>query len=71
VRHDGEAAARGDWRRPLRRKIGWLLAAKLTALVALKALFFSGDARIEPTPGVVGGQLKVAEQPRAEGALRD
>jgi hypothetical protein len=71
VRHDGEAAARGDWRRPLRRKVGWVLAAKLAALVALKLLFFSGDARVEPTPGAIEGQLKAAEQPGAKGALRD
>ncbi len=63
--------AQGDWRRVLRRKIGWLLALKLLALVALRSLFFSGDARVEVTPLAVDGQLRVAVEPRAQGADHD
>jgi hypothetical protein len=34
---------RGDWRRDLRAKITWALAAKLLALMLLWFLFFRGD----------------------------
>ena len=41
--------AQPDWRVALRRKIGWLLAAKLAALLALWMLFFSPEHRVEVT----------------------
>lgn len=34
-----------DWRRNLRRKIGWLLLVKLLGLVLLRSMFFSGEHR--------------------------
>lgn len=34
-----------DWRRQLRRKIGWLLLVKLLGLIALRSLFFGGEHR--------------------------
>jgi hypothetical protein len=34
-----------DWRRWLRRKIAWLLLAKLIGLLVLRSLFFSGEQR--------------------------
>lgn len=34
-----------DWRRQLRRKIGWLLLVKLIGLLALRSMFFSGEHR--------------------------
>jgi hypothetical protein len=69
----GEAAASPplpDWRRWLRRKIGWLLLLKLLAVVAMKVLFFSGESRVEVTPGTVDARLNVSVQPR-EGTGND
>ncbi|HEY5760497.1 MAG TPA: hypothetical protein VIU34_31950 [Steroidobacter sp.] len=37
--------SRGDWRAWLRRKIGWLLLAKLLGLLLLRSMFFSGEHR--------------------------
>jgi hypothetical protein len=34
-----------DWKRQLRRKIGWLLLVKLIGLLVLRSLFFSGEHR--------------------------
>lgn len=34
-----------DWRQQLRRKIGWLLLAKLVGLLVLRSMFFSGEHR--------------------------
>jgi hypothetical protein len=68
---DTAAVTQDEWRRLLGRRIGWSLALKLLALLALKSLFFSGDARVEVTPGTVDGQLKVATEPRGEGAGDD
>lgn len=47
----------GDWRADLRRRIAVLLAVKLAALIALKVLFFSGDARVTPTSSLLEAQL--------------
>jgi hypothetical protein len=49
----------GDWRGPLRRKIGWLLLAKLLGLVALRTLFFSGEHRVEVDEAGLAQQLAV------------
>lgn len=37
--------SRGEWRRWLRRKIGWLLLVKLLGLLLLRSMFFSGEHR--------------------------
>jgi hypothetical protein len=50
-------AKRGDWRRQLRRSIGWMLLVKLAALIALWALFFSPSDRPDVTPERVHEQL--------------
>ncbi|HSH41343.1 MAG TPA: hypothetical protein VK973_04385 [Arenicellales bacterium] len=42
-----------DWRRWLRRKIGWLLLFKVAALAVLWMLFFSPAQRIEVDDGVI------------------
>lgn len=47
----------GDWRRVLRRKIGWLLLAKLLALWLLWALFFSPAHRVPMNDAVVSERL--------------
>jgi len=52
-----------DWRRRLRRKIGWLLLAKLAALTILWALFFSPSHRVPATPDRVGQRLAVGNPP--------
>ncbi len=46
-----------DWRRSLRRNIGWLLLLKLVALILLKNLFFSSEQRLDVTPHRVDSQL--------------
>jgi hypothetical protein len=48
---------RGDWKRQLRRSIGWMLLVKLAALIALWALFFSPSDRLDVTPERVHEQL--------------
>jgi hypothetical protein len=35
----------GDWRRELRTKLAWAVAAKLVGLTVLWLLFFRGSAR--------------------------
>jgi hypothetical protein len=37
--------SRGEWRGWLRRKIGWLLLAKLLGLLLLRSMFFSAEYR--------------------------
>lgn len=51
-----------DWRRRLRRSIGWMLLAKLAALVALWAFFFSPSDRLDVTPERVHEQLLTAPE---------
>jgi hypothetical protein len=51
---------RADWRRQMRRSIGWVLLAKLAALAALWAFFFSPSGRLDVTPGRVHEQLLTA-----------
>jgi hypothetical protein len=54
-------ATEDDWRTLLRRKIVWLLAAKLVALVVLWSLFFSPAHRVEVTAENVGRMLAIEE----------
>jgi hypothetical protein len=54
-----------DWRRQIRRNIGWALMFKLAALIALWTLFFSPAHRIEVTPGHVESQLVIETTPEA------
>lgn len=61
----------GDWRRDLRRRIGVLLAVKLVALILIKALFFSGDARLRPTPDHLHEQLALGHAPAAREPAND
>jgi len=49
--------AQPDWRVALRRNIGWLLAVKLAALLALWMLFFSPEHRVEVTGESAGRNL--------------
>ena len=51
----------GDWRGALRRKVGWLLLAKLLGLVALRMLFFSGEHRVEVDEAGLAQQLAVKQ----------
>jgi hypothetical protein len=53
---------RGDWKRQLRRSIGWMLLVKLAALIALWALFFSPSDRLDVTPERVHEQLLIAPE---------
>ena len=48
-----------DWRRRLRRSIGWMLLIKLAALVALWTFFFSPSNRVAVTPDRVDEQLLI------------
>jgi hypothetical protein len=57
---------REDWRGKLRRGIGWMLLAKLAALIVLRSLFFSGEQRVDVTPGTV--EAKLSLQARVVGA---
>jgi hypothetical protein len=50
---------RADWRRRLRRGIGWALVVKLIALIVLWAFFFSPAHRPDVTAESVGAQLVV------------
>jgi hypothetical protein len=53
-----EIMAQGaDWRRQLRRSIGWMLLVKLAALIALWAFFFSPSHRPDVTADRVHEQL--------------
>jgi hypothetical protein len=65
----GAYVAVTDWRAALRRKIGWLLAAKLAALLVLWMLFFSPAHRVEVTKEAAGRHLALdgAEQTPGEG----
>lgn len=47
----------GEWRPRVRRQIAWTLLVKLLALIALWALFFSPEHRVEVTPERVQDQL--------------
>jgi len=49
----------GDWRRRLRRGIGWALVVKLIALAVLWTFFFSPAHRPDMTAEGVGAQLVV------------
>ena len=49
------------WRREMRRGIGIALAAKLAALLALWALFFSPAQRADVTAQGVDRQLEIGE----------
>jgi 3-methyladenine DNA glycosylase AlkD len=49
----------GDWRRHLRRSIGWMLLVKLIALMALWTFFFSPAQRMHVTPDRVDSQLVI------------
>jgi hypothetical protein len=49
----------GDWRRELKRSIGWTLLLKAIALLALWALFFSPAHRLDLTPGGVESRLEI------------
>lgn len=51
-----------DWRRRLRRKIGWLLAFKLAALLILWMLFFSPANRVPVDAGVMSRHIAPAER---------
>ena len=53
-----------DWRRRLRRGIGWALFAKLIALILLWTLFFSPAHRLDVTAESVDAQFVIEpEQP--------
>jgi hypothetical protein len=52
-----------EWRRGLRRSIGWTLLFKLLALIALWALFFSPADRVDVTPERVDSRLEVGSLP--------
>ena len=52
-----------DWRRRLRRGIGWTLLFKLIALIVLWVLFFSPADRVNVTPGRVDSQLVIETAP--------
>ncbi len=45
------------WRPRVRRQIAWTLLVKLLALIALWALFFSPQHRVDVTPERVQDQL--------------
>ena len=53
----------GDWRRRLRRSIGWMLLVKLIALMTLWAFFFSPAQRMHVTPNRVDSQLVIEVAP--------
>jgi hypothetical protein len=57
------SARAGDWRRQLRRSIGWMLLVKLIALIALWAFFFSPAQRLDVTPDHVDAQLVIETVP--------
>ncbi len=54
-----------DWRRQIRRSIGWTLLVKLVALIALWTFFFSPAHRIEVTPGHVDSRLVIDTAPES------
>ena len=59
-----------DWRPSLRRKIAWLLVAKLVGLLLLWALFFSPSHRVEVTPERAERILAIPPAPdRASGGV--
>jgi len=55
----------GDWRRHLRRSIGWMLFVKVLALSALWALFFSPAQRMDITADQVDSQLVIEVAPES------
>ena len=57
------SAQAGDWRRHLRRSIGWMLLVKVLALSALWALFFSPSQRMDITADQVDSQLVIEVAP--------
>ncbi|MDY6944255.1 MAG: hypothetical protein SXG53_00930 [Pseudomonadota bacterium] len=54
---------RGEWRGWLRRKIGWLLLAKLLGLVLLRSMFFSAEHRQSVDEAGLAQHLAI-EQPQ-------
>jgi hypothetical protein len=57
------AGAETQWRSWLRRKIGWLLLAKLIALILLWNMSFSPEHRLAVTPGRMDALLALDEGP--------
>jgi hypothetical protein len=57
------SARAADWRRHLRRSIGWMLLVKVLALSALWALFFSPAQRMDITADHVDSQLVIEVAP--------
>ena len=51
----------GDWRRWLRRKIGWLLLVKLIGLLVLRSMFFGGEHRQSIDEGRLAQRLAVEQ----------
>jgi hypothetical protein len=65
-----DAGSPPDWRPSLRRKIVWLLVAKLVGLLLLWALFFSPSHRVEVTPEHAERILAIPPAPdRAPGGV--
>ena len=61
-----------EWRSWLRRKIGWLLLAKLIALILLWHMFFSPEHRVEVTQSRMDAQLALEAGPATPaGAQRE
>ncbi len=62
------AVAQDGWRRRLRREIGWLLLAKLGALIVLWALFFSPAHRPTIDARTTADRFAVAQAPASRGS---
>lgn len=63
--HPQLAGPESEWRLGLRRKIGWLLLAKLVALILLWNMSFSPEYRVEVTPPLMDAHLALDAGPAA------
>lgn len=59
-----ELRSRVDWRSWLRRKIGWLLLAKLLGLLMLRSMFFSGEHRQSVDADSLAQRLAIEQSDR-------
>ena len=61
IKHETAARTQGSWQHRLRREVGWLLIAKMVALLLLWGLFFSAPHRLRVDGDGVADRLAVAK----------
>lgn len=71
IKHETAARTQGSWQHRLRREVGWLLIAKMVALLLLWGLFFSAPHRLRVDGDGVADRLAVANVSTSGANLRD